>query len=158
MPIKLLLAGLLLVAPRRQVEKAIVSAPANRLEMKPAPINPDWIIDGNPQARVGDHSRSDDEAGTTAVWECTAGTFRWYFGWDETVVIQEGAVEVTGEDGERRLLTAGDIAYFKGGTWATWRIERYVRKIAFLRKPFPEPLATLYQLRNALRAGQRRGL
>ena len=68
------------------------------------------------------------------------------------------ALAVTAEDGSERTLRAGDIAYFKGGTWATWRIETYVRKIAFLRKPFPEPLAMLYRLRNALRGASRSGL
>ncbi|MCM2291711.1 cupin domain-containing protein [Allorhizobium sp. BGMRC 0089] len=130
----------------------VISAPARSLEMRPQPIHPDWIIEGEPQARLADHSRSDDEASVTAVWDCTAGTFRWHFGWDETVVIQEGSVLVTTEDGSERLLKTGDIAYFKAGSWATWRIDTYVRKIAFLRKPFPEPVAILYRLRNAMRS------
>ncbi|WP_407639863.1 cupin domain-containing protein [Allorhizobium taibaishanense] len=137
---------------------ALVTANADHLNLKPAPINPDWIVEGDPQARMANHSQSEDEASSTALWDCTAGTFRWYFGWDETVVIQEGEVHVTAQDGSERVLKAGDIAYFKGGTWATWRIETYVRKIAFLRKPFPEPIATLYRLRNALRGGGRSGL
>ena len=43
------------------------------------------------------------------------------------------------------------IAYFAGKTWATWRIDNYVRKIAFCRKRFPAPVALAYQLRNLLR-------
>ncbi len=159
MPIKLLIAGmagLMLATPRRRTEgpAAVVAAHADHLAMKAAPINSDWIIRGTPLARIGEHSTSTDEASSTAVWDCTAGEFRWYFNWDETVVIQEGEVHVTDADGEVRLLRAGDIAYFRGGTWATWRIDNYVRKIAFLRKPFPGPLATLYRLRNALRQGK----
>lgn len=155
MPIKLIIAGAIAMAAvaRRDDAEAddIVAAPSFGLPLKPAPINPDWILSGNPVARVADHSRSRDEASSTAIWDCTAGEFRWYFGWDETVVIQEGEVFVKGDDGTERWLRAGDIAYFRGGTWATWRIDTYVRKIAFLRKPFPEPLATLYRLRNSLR-------
>lgn len=159
MPVKLLLAGmagLMLATPRRRTEgpAAVVAAHADHLAMKAAPINSDWIIRGTPLARIGEHSTSTDQASSTAVWDCTAGEFRWYFNWDETVVIQEGEVHVTDADGEVRLLRAGDIAYFRGGTWATWRIDNYVRKIAFLRKPFPGPLATLYRLRNALRQGK----
>lgn len=158
MPIKLLLvgmAGTLLAAPRSQrldENPPVVAAHSDHLALKPAPIKPEWIIRGTPVARIADHSTSTDEASSTAVWDCTAGEFRWYFGWDETVVIQEGEVHVTAEDGSERLLKAGDIAYFRGGTWATWRVDNYVRKIAFLRKPFPEPLATLYRIRNALRS------
>ncbi len=159
MPVKLLLAGvagLMLATPRRRSEgsAAMVAAHADHLALKAAPIAPDWIIRGTPLARIGQHSTSADEASSTAVWDCTAGEFRWYFAWDETVVIQEGEVHVTDKDGEERLLRAGDIAYFRGGTWATWRVDDYVRKVAFLRKPFPEPLATLYRLRNALRQGK----
>lgn len=164
MALKLLLvsmAGALATLPKeRQLGERppLVAANSGMLVLKPAPINPDWIIRGTPMARVGDHSTSTDEASSTAVWDCTAGEFRWYFGWDETVVIQEGEVHVTAEDGSERVLKAGDIAYFRGGTWATWRIDNYVRKIAFLRKPFPEPLAALYRIRNALRSPSGRGL
>ncbi|MBF2717415.1 cupin domain-containing protein [Agrobacterium vitis] len=160
MPVKLLfaaMAGAAMALPRFRAEDTppLVAANADHLSLQPAPINPDWVLEGDPQARLANHSQSPDEASSTAVWDCTAGSFRWYFGWDETVVIQEGEVHVTAQDGTERLLKTGDIAYFKGGTWATWRIETYVRKIAFLRKPFPEPIATLYRLRNALRSGSR---
>ncbi|KQW32378.1 cupin [Rhizobium sp. Root274] len=146
----------MLATPRRRSESpaAMVAAHGDHLALKAAPINPEWIIRGTPLARIGEHSTSADEASSTAVWDCTAGEFRWYFGWDETVVIQEGEVHVTDADGEERLLRAGDIAYFRGGTWATWRIDNYVRKVAFLRKPFPGPIAMLYRLRNALRQGK----
>jgi uncharacterized protein len=159
MPLKLLLtgmAGVMLAVPRRRAEERppVVAAHSDHLALKAAPINPDWIIRGTPLARIGEHSTSADEASSTAVWDCTAGEFRWFFGWDETVVIQEGEVHVTGADGSQRLLQAGDIAYFRGGTWATWRVDHYVRKVAFLRKPLPGPLATLYRLRNALRQGK----
>jgi uncharacterized cupin superfamily protein len=128
----------------------VVSASSCALEMRPAPINPDWIIAGEPQARMADHSRSDDRASYTALWDCTAGTFRWYFGWDETVHILEGEVHVTAEDGSVHELRAGDVAYFKAGTWATWRVETYVRKVAFLRRPFPTPIAIAYRVKNRL--------
>ncbi|WP_159946111.1 cupin domain-containing protein [Rhizobium sp. 18065] len=159
MPLKLMVAGMaavMLAAPRRETQEAppVVAASGDQVELNLSPINPDWIIEGAPVARVGQHSTSADEASSTAVWDCTAGEFRWFFSWDETVVIQEGEVHVTGADGASRTLRAGDIAYFRGGTWATWRVDSYVRKIAFLRKPFPEPLAILYRMRNALRSGK----
>jgi uncharacterized protein len=163
MAFKLLLASMAsmaLMAPSRrgEVKPPVVSAKGDHLALKAAPINPEWIIRGTPLARIGEHSQSADEAGLTAVWDCTAGEFRWFFGWDETVVIQEGEVHVTAEDGSQRLLTVGDIAYFRQGTWSTWRVDNYVRKIAFLRKPFPEPIATLYRIRNALRSGNHSAL
>lgn len=133
-------------------EPLVARAPGD-LDMADAPIEPSWIIAGTPRARVALHSRSSDDTASTAVWDCTAGEFRWFFDWDETVVILEGEVHVTAEDGTQRTLRAGDIGYFAGGTWATWRIETYLRKIAFCRKRFPVPVVLAYRLRNMLRGG-----
>lgn len=160
MQLKLFMAGvaaMMLVRPRDNALPPLVAANGNSLALTPAPINPEWIIRGTPLARSAHHSEGGDKASLTAVWDCTAGEFRWHFGWDETVVIQEGEVHVTAEDGSQRLLRAGDIAYFRAGTWAVWRVDHYVKKIAFLRKPFPLPLAAAYQLRNALRSGNTGG-
>lgn len=136
----------------------LVAAEAFGMELKDAPIEPSWILAGSPRARLAEHSRSADEAAVTAVWDCTEGQFRWYFGWDETVIILEGEVHVTAEDGTERVLKTGDIAYFKGKTWATWTIETYVKKIAFVRKPFPAPVALAWKLRNLFRGGASGGL
>ena len=145
----MMLRQISVAAPAEQ--PPLVSRALDDMPMEPAPIEPSWIISGNPVARVGLHSRSGDDAATTAMWDCTAGEFRWYFDWDETVIILEGEVHVTAQDGSQRTLRQGDIAYFAGKTWATWRIDNYVRKIAFCRKRFPAPVALAYQLRNLLR-------
>jgi uncharacterized cupin superfamily protein len=99
-----------------------------------APINPDWILSGAPHARAGLHSPSIDGRASTHIWDCTAGSFWWTFGDDETVVILEGEVRVTTEQGQSRTLGHGDIAYFAGGTRAIWEVDSYVRKIAFCRQ------------------------
>lgn len=146
----MMLRQMSMVAPVEQ--SPLVAHALDDLPMTPSPIEPSWIIAGQPIARVAEHSRSGDEAATTAIWDCTAGEFRWYFSWDETVVIVEGEVHVTAQDGSQRVLRKGDIGYFAGGTWATWRIDSYVRKIAFCRKRFPAPVALAYRLRNMLRS------
>lgn len=138
------------VLPGRRRTGPVVSAASGQMEMKAAPINADWVISGNPQARMADHSRSEDRAAYTALWDCTAGTFRWFFMWDETVHILEGEVHVTAADGSVHHLYAGDVAYFKAGTWATWQVDNYVRKVAFLRRPFPTVLALAYSVKNRL--------
>ncbi|KJF75260.1 cupin domain-containing protein [Agrobacterium arsenijevicii] len=139
---------------RRAKNEGVVSASCTDLRLQPAPINPDWIISGDPQARAADHSRSGDRASSTAMWDCTAGEFRWFFGWDETVYILEGEVHVTAEDGSVSILRVGDVAYFRAGTWATWRVDDYVRKVAFMRRPFPTALALAYRVKNKLFAGR----
>ncbi len=135
-------------------EPAVVSASSGDLQLRAAPINPEWIISGDPQARAADHSRSGDRASSTAIWDCTAGEFRWFFGWDETVYILEGEVHVTADDGAVSVLRVGDVAYFRAGTWATWRVDNYVRKVAFMRRPFPTALALAYRIKNKLFSGR----
>lgn len=159
MVVKLALAGALALAYRgRDIKKRnevppFIGATPEALfrELKSAPIEPSWVLTGEPQARVAQHSCTEDKCSVTAMWDCTAGSFRWFFGDDETVVILEGEVFITAEDGTQRLLRAGDIGYFKAGTWATWRIDSYVRKIAFMRQPIWLPLALFYRIRNRLR-------
>ncbi|MCO5732695.1 cupin domain-containing protein [Rhizobium sp. SSA_523] len=160
MVLKLALAGALAFVYRNrdtaqaQPAAPLVAATQEGLarELAPAPIEPSWILSGTPQARAAQHVRSADRCSSVCMWDCTAGTFRWFFGEDETVVILDGEVFVTAEDGMQRMLRSGDIAYFRGGTWATWRIDRYVRKIAFIRQPLWQPIALFYRLRNRLRS------
>lgn len=163
MVLKLFVASALAVAVRdisvlavAERSPPLVAAEAFGMELRDAPIEPSWVLEGEPRARLAEHSRSADEAAITAVWDCTAGRFRWHFHWDETVIILEGEVHVVAEDGSERTLKSGDIAYFKGGTWATWSIDTYVKKIAFVRKPFPAPVAFAWRLKNLLRPGRSR--
>lgn len=158
MVLKLLVAGAIAVAVRRKADNpfarertATVFKRIPDLTMKDRPIDPNWIIEGSPVARAADHARSQDDSAVSAVWDCTAGTFRWYFHWDETVVILEGEVHVTAEDGSSYTLRAGDMGYFAARTWSTWHVDNYVKKVAFIRRPFPSPVAALYRLKSALR-------
>lgn len=119
---------------------AIVATPVEAVALKPAPINPDWILEGAPVARAGEIVRSTDGTTTSAVWHCTAGTFTWYFGVDETVHILDGEVEVSAPGFGPRRLGPGDVALFRAGTTARWHVPHYVRKIAFCRHPLPWPM------------------
>lgn len=151
---------LALIAATPKAPPLIAGHPSS-LQLRDAHIDPSWIIAGEPKARLAEHSRAVDGAAATAVWECTAGEFRWFFAWDETVVILEGGVHVTAEDGSERALKAGDIAYFKANSWATWKIDTYVKKIAFVRRPFPAFVANAWRafknLRQAARGAQPQG-
>ncbi len=158
MVLKLMLAGMVAVAARSRPSPAraaptkhLVAAAIDELELQPSPINPAWVLDGDPQARASTHSSAADDQASTAVWDCTAGAFRWYFHWDETVVIVEGAVHVTAEDGSQRTLSTGDLAYFPAGTWAVWRVENYVRKIAFCRRHIPVPMKLALKVSDRVR-------
>ena len=129
----------------------LVAARPEEVELKSKPINPEWILSGTPQARAGTHSANVDGWAETAHWDCTAGRFRWHFGWEETVMILEGEVRVTDAAGKETVLRVGDVAYFPADSWFTWQVDKYVRKIAFCRKPVPRVTRVLSRLRDRFR-------
>ena len=115
-------------------------------EMKPAPIPADWIIEGAPEASCQPLSATADGWASTDHWACTAGTFRWHFGWNETVLFLEGDVTITDDKGKVYEGRPGVSLFFPAGTSATWQVHRYVRKIAFNQQPVPRPLHLLNRL------------
>lgn len=127
-----------------------------RVELLDAPIPASWIISGTPRARAGAIAHSPDGWASSVVWECTAGSFQWQFGWEETVVILEGSVRVIAQTGEERILKAGDAAYFAQGTSSVWHIDSYLKKVAFTRNRVPayvrKPLSKLHGIRNGVRS------
>lgn len=134
------------------IHQSIVAANVDAIVMKPAPINPDWILEGSPVARVGDIVKSTDRTTNSAVWDCTAGTFNWHFGIDETVHILDGEVEVSAPGFGPRVLRAGDVTLFRAGTTARWHVPVYVRKIAFCRHPLPWPMGVAARALSRIRS------
>ncbi len=123
-----------------------MSAPAlafakTDVELKSAPIRPEWIIDGDPVARNCVIGLSDDRMATTLVWDCTAGRFKWIYDVDETIHILEGGVTLTQADGAVKRLHAGDVVFFPAGSSAIWQVHDHVRKLAFFRQPVPKPVS-----------------
>ena len=110
------------------------------LELKSAPIRPEWVLEGRPAARNRVLSKSRDGTAITLLWDCTAGVFNWVYDTDETIHILEGEVLLTDANGTRRI-GAGDVVFFPAGSRATWRVDCYVRKLAFFRYALPRPLA-----------------
>jgi uncharacterized protein len=117
--------------------KSIILETAALAALDPAPITPDWILTGTPQARSKVLAKSHDRTSSIMVWECTAGRFNWHYGEDETVVIISGEVFIMNEKGEERRLGQGDVGFFPAGSSCTWRINDRVKKVAVLRKDMP---------------------
>jgi len=122
------------------------------IELLDAPIPDSWILGGRPQARCGALAHGADGWASSVVWECTAGNFRWQFGWEETIFILAGSARVIAEDGTVMVLKAGDAAYFAQGSGAEWQIDSYVKKLSFTRGNIPayvrKPLALVRNLRQ----------
>jgi uncharacterized cupin superfamily protein len=121
--------------------------------LKPAPIAAAWIIQGAPCARARELVRSSDGTCVTVDWDCTAGTFHWYFVSEETVHILAGSVSVTDAAGFSMILGPGDVAVFPAGRWMVWQVETYVRKLAVCRYPVPRQFGRLVRwTRNGIGA------
>ena len=129
---------------------------ADRIELGDDPIDPSWILSGDPRARSAMWTRSLDATTSSHVWDCTAGRFRWYFPVDETVHVIDGSVTVAVDGQEPVTLGAGDAALFHAGTWAVWEVPEYVRKHAVLRTHLPKPVALALRAYTKLRGKLRR--
>ena len=110
------------------------------IQMGPAPIDPDWVKEGTPVARNCILSRAKGGGSFTLVWDCTAGVFDWHYELDEALYVLEGSAVVRGDDGVEHTIGPGDHVLFRAGAHAVWRVESYVRKVAFFRTPVPRPI------------------
>jgi uncharacterized cupin superfamily protein len=107
------------------------------VDLKPSPIEPSWIIEGNPEARSHKLSASADRAAATLIWACTEGKFNWYYDFDETIMILEGSVVLESEGMPPKRYSVGDVIFFRSGTHVKWHVEGYVKKVAFCRQTNP---------------------
>jgi uncharacterized protein len=130
---------------------AFESVRLDEVLLRPDPIDPSWILEGNPMARSGQWSQSRDTTTSSWVWDCTAGRFNWYFDADETIYVIEGEVIIKSEGQEPRSLRAGDAALFYAGTRAEWTVPRYVRKHAILRPHISKPVLFALKVSRRLR-------
>jgi uncharacterized cupin superfamily protein len=115
------------------------------VNLTPRPIEPSWIIEGNPVAQCCVLSRSDDGLATTMVWECSEGKFNWYYDFDETILILEGAIVLESDILGPTRYGPGDVVFFRDGAHARWHVEGRVRKLAFCRTA--QPFALGFALR-----------
>ncbi|MDE2463017.1 MAG: DUF861 domain-containing protein [Alphaproteobacteria bacterium] len=121
------------------------------VELQPSPIEPSWIIEGNPEARSSQLSSSACGTAKTLIWSCTEGKFNWYYDVDETIMILEGSIVLESEGMSQRRYGVGDVIFFRRGARAKWHVEGYVKKIAFLRVATPLGFAFAIRALNKLK-------
>jgi uncharacterized protein len=119
------------------VPNPVVFAVPADVELDPAPIPSDWIIEGHPQARSKRLAASADGTSTVMAWSCTAGRFKWHYTVDETIHLISGEVFVTDENDKVRRVGPGDMVFFPAGSVSTWYIPDHVRKLAVCRHAMP---------------------
>lgn len=117
-----------------------------KVNLSPAPIRAEWILEGTPVASNKLLSSSADGKASTFIWACTAGRFNWHYDSDETVYVLEGSVIIKDPAGTRRRLVAGDTVYFPAGSRAEWTIESHLRKVAFCRAPVRSRVRRIYHV------------
>src|ERR1700749_1770225 len=68
------------------------------VELKLSPIEPSWIIEGNPVANNAVISQSSDRPATRIVWQGSGGKFNWYYDFDETIYVLEGSIVLESDE------------------------------------------------------------
>jgi uncharacterized protein len=130
---------------------ALVETSHCNVDLKPSPIEPSWILEGNPEARSHVLSTSACGTTTTLIWSCTDGKFNWYYDVDETIMILEGSIVLESEGMPPRRYGVGDVILFRDGAHAKWHVEGYVKKIAFFRQTLPFGLGYAVRAINKLK-------
>jgi uncharacterized protein len=119
------------------MSRALVEIAKLTVDLTPRPIEPSWIIEGRPEARLSVLSKSSDGLASTMVWHCTEGKFNWYYDFDETILILEGSIVLEYDSMKPVRYGPGDVIFFKDGAHAKWHVEGHVKKLAFCRKTQP---------------------
>jgi uncharacterized cupin superfamily protein len=117
--------------------RALIEAAHITTNLEPSPIEPSWIIEGNPVAQASVLSKSKDGQAWTVVWQCSKGRFDWYYDIDETILILEGSVVLESDAMPPTHYSPGDVIFFRDGAHVKWHVESHVRKLAFCRKAQP---------------------
>jgi uncharacterized protein len=129
----------------------LIETAHSNVDLRSSPIEPSWIIEGNPEARSFTVSTSLCGTARTMVWSCTEGKFNWFYDVDETIVILEGSIVLGGEGKPPRRYGVGDVIFFRKGAHAKWHVEGHVKKIAFLRQATPFGFGFAIRAVNRLR-------
>jgi uncharacterized cupin superfamily protein len=132
------------------VSPPVVFAVPADTELHPAPIPPQWVIEGAPLARAKRLAMSADGTASVMAWSCSPGRFHWHYRVDEMLHVISGEVFVTDEKGESRRLGPGDMAFFPAGSSSVWHVTKEIRKLAMCRHSMPRPMGFALRAWNKL--------
>ena len=68
------------------MSRSLIEIGSCNVDLELRPIEPSWIIEGNPVSRSHILSTSADGTASTIIWHCTEGRFNWYYDIDETIM------------------------------------------------------------------------
>ncbi|MBI5261416.1 MAG: DUF861 domain-containing protein [Bradyrhizobium sp.] len=133
------------------MSRALIETGNTSVELELRPIEPSWVIEGNPVSHSSILSTSSDGTASTIVWSCTEGKFNWYYDFDETIMILEGSIVIESDGMPPKRYGPGDVIFFRDGAHAKWHVEGYVKKIAFCRKTNPALIGFAVRVINKLK-------
>src|SRR5580704_18938934 len=125
--------------------------PSIEIEQGFEPINPNWVVAGQPRCRHKKLSSTADNASYVCLWEGTAGSFNWHYEKDEMIFVLSGEAWVTDAEGRERRFAGGDYGFFPAGTTCRFRVDNHLRKIAVLRETMSVPHGLGLKVWNKLR-------
>jgi uncharacterized protein len=142
------------------MSRSLIEAAKLVVNLAPRPIEPSWIIEGNPVAQCCVLSQSADALASTMVWQCSEGKFNWYYDFDETILILEGSIVLENDGMRPTRYGPGDVIFFRDGAHARWHVEGHVKKLAFCRTTQPFllgfALRAFNKIKRTLMSGGRR--
>ena len=97
-------------------------------------VDPSWILEGKPDFKATEFFHSSDGKTVSGIFECEPSKFEWHYRYDEAVYIIDGVVDVD-YMGKQFTLQAGQSAFFRAGTRATWTVRQHIRKTWTLYDP-----------------------
>src|SRR3989442_15429405 len=88
--------------PENVMSKSIVVEAGAAADLGPAPIPPDWILNGTPDARSKELARSDDRTSHSMAWARTAGRFNRPYNKAEPFVVLSVEASIRNAQGDDR--------------------------------------------------------
>jgi uncharacterized cupin superfamily protein len=105
------------------------------LELEPAPLDPETIVEGTPEVSELVLDTSPDGRVTRGVWQITPGVVADVEA-DEVFVVVSGRATVEVEGGPTLELEPGVVGVLQAGDRAVWRIHETLRKVFGRRSPY----------------------
>ena len=98
------------------------------LDLEDWPLEPDQIVDGDPQVSGRVLDTSADGKVERGVWQHTAGVSRDTES-DELFVVLTGRATIEVEDGPTLEVGPGDVGLLHAGDRTTWTVHEDLRKV-----------------------------
>lgn len=120
---------------------------SQRIPLTAAPLNPSWIISGDPTCSALQFASAFDQSSGSGMWQCEGpAKFEFHYQSEETVYILEGSAEVE-YLGNTLTLEPGSSTSFAFGTKAIWTVPERVRKTWWIHSEpgFAAKLARRFQ-------------